>query len=170
MKGDLKIMARFFKLNKSKPEQIPSIRKSKMKLAAALIASMMALPALGLTAHGYTEIDAGVMNVPCNKTDWDGRPSVLTCTTCAWDNHERYPFTYALSQDGRNIVERRLTPLRNPYLDQHGRLLFLIPNGRRRTIVLTTHKVQLGVALNSIHNAVVVPWKGTPVQDQCLLL
>jgi hypothetical protein len=55
MKGNLKIMARFSKLNESKSAQKSSIRRKTLKWAAAMIASMVAMAPLGLTSHGAHE-------------------------------------------------------------------------------------------------------------------
>jgi hypothetical protein len=129
-------MARFFKLNKSKPEQIPSIRKSKMKLAAALIASVMALPALGL-----------------NTNAWDEVYSTTNIYTQFFDVDSILPFIYVLSLDGEHRVVRLVTGI----IYQDGPYSCVqLPWRCRNSFAMSNQPLQLGTRINPEDDVVVL--------------
>lgn len=101
-------MARFFKLTKSKSEQIPSVRRKTLKLAAALVASTVALPALSLTSHGYQETAQGYIlgdDLRCGTDKQypyiyrlDGQDQVMEQVIATWHQLERGGYVIKISR------------------------------------------------------------------------
>jgi hypothetical protein len=135
-------MARFIKLTESKSKPKTSIRRKTLKWAAAMIASMVAMPALGLNANAWNEVHSTMDD----QTEYFDVDFILL-------------FIYVLSLDGEDWIVHQVTG-RRLRVGQH--CCVQLPWRCRNSFVISNQPLQLGTRINPEDDVVVLRSSGVP--------
>jgi hypothetical protein len=140
-------MARFFKLTGSKSKPKTSVRRKTLKWAAAMIASMVALPALSTTPHAERW-----MSIHCAYVEGPNIWYALETETL---------YAYTVNEDCQICA-----PLILDWRRCYGKTGFTIPSASAWAIALTDTPLNIGYDITRDNSVWLIPLKVLPRQQR----